>query len=617
MSYIPPHKRLQQINELKSAKADGPKPVNGSRTKKTNRKQINVKDPAQSVRTPASSNRFKDMFSSYESPSSSRGGYKNGGSYGNNKWGNKRGFDSNGRGGRSYGGYQGGYNNLRGRAQMELSLRPVPQLERELFGDQAEAMSAGIDFDKYNDIPVEMSGEDLPEAIADFKSADIAPKLLANIERSGFLVPTPVQKFSLPVVMQKRDLMACAQTGSGKTAAFLFPVIHNLLTQPSVANGRSNKFSCYYPRSLVISPTRELSQQIYKQSRKFLYCTGMRSVCIYGGSSIKDQFKELEGGVHILVATPGRLYDMIERGRVSLCQCEYLTLDEADRMLDMGFEPQIRQIVEQSDLISSEDGRNTLMFSATFPVDIQQLAMDFLNDYIFLAVGRVGSTTDLIEQQVRQVDERDKFDELLEIMEKIEGQLKLVFTATKRGADRVEYDLRRKGYQALSIHGDKTQREREYALQSFRKKRIDTLVATDVAARGLDIPNVKFVIQYDLPSSIDDYVHRIGRTGRCGNKGIAIAFVNHTNNNVMKPLFELLEENEQEIPDWFRQMVSYLYKGSKKKNRNGRYGGRDARKGNRGSSNYGNARKGSRYSNNSFNKNRNWNSSGRQGGQQW
>lgn len=276
----------------------------------------------------------------------------------------------------------------------------------------------------------------------------------------------------------------------------------------------------------------------------------------------------------------------------------------------MGFEPQIRQIVEESDLITSENGRNTLMFSATFPVNIQKLAMDFLIDYIFLAVGRVGSTTDLIEQHLRQCDERDKFDELVGLMEQCEG-LKLVFTATKRGADRVEYDLKKEGYQALSIHGDKTQREREYALECFRRGKIDTLVATDVAARGLDIPNVLYVIQYDLPSSIDDYVHRIGRTGRCGNKGEAIAFVNHTNSNVVRPLFELLEENNQEIPDWFRRMVSHLYTKTKKSRRNGRYGGRDARKGSRSSKMNSNARKGSRYS---YNKNRGSNS-GRYGGQ--
>jgi len=609
MSYIPPHKRGNATNR---AQVEPSRPTNGSKPREFSRgtrqnNRINVKDPAQQSK-PVKSNRFKDIFSDYEKPSRKNGGYGN--NYGNSRGSQPHDSTRRHNDRRGYGGY-GGYNNRRGKAAMELSTRPVPSLERELFGDLAEQMSAGIDFEKYNDIPVEISGEDYPPAIEDFKSAGLAPALLSNIVRSGFHVPTPVQKYSIAVVTQRRDLMACAQTGSGKTAAFLFPVISNLLTQPSlVSDSHATKFSCYYPRSLVISPTRELSQQIYAQARKFLYCTGMRAVCIYGGSPISDQFKDLEGGVHILVATPGRLFDMIERGRISLSLCEYLTLDEADRMLDMGFEPQIRQIVEESDLITSENGRNTLMFSATFPVNIQKLAMDFLIDYIFLAVGRVGSTTDLIEQHLRQCDERDKFDELVGLMEQCEG-LKLVFTATKRGADRVEYDLKKEGYQALSIHGDKTQREREYALECFRRGKIDTLVATDVAARGLDIPNVLYVIQYDLPSSIDDYVHRIGRTGRCGNKGEAIAFVNHTNSNVVRPLFELLEENNQEIPDWFRRMVSHLYTKTKKSRRNGRYGGRDARKGSRSSKMNSNARKGSRYS---YNKNRGSNS-GRYGGQ--
>jgi len=481
-----------------------------------------------------------------------------------------------------FGGYGGRQGNQRrggrgGKAAMELSTMPNPILERELFGEQRQEMAAGINFDKYNDIPVEVSGRDAPSEIEDFLSANLAPSLQANITRCGYTIPTPIQKYSIPIVTLRRDLMACAQTGSGKTAAFLFPVINNLLTLESLAPTTHQRRSCYYPRSLVMSPTRELSQQIHVQARRFLYCTGMRAVCIYGGSPIGEQFRELDGGVHILVATPGRLFDMIERGRISLSKCEYLTLDEADRMLDMGFEPQIRNIVEGSDMITPAEGRNTLMFSATFPEEIQQLAQDFLNNYIFVAVGRVGSTTDLIKQQLRRVEKRDKLDELFNILPSCEG-LKLVFTATKREADRVEYELQGEGIRALAIHGDKSQREREYALRSFRQKKVDILVATDVAARGLDIPNVLWVIQYDLPSTIDDYVHRIGRTGRCGNTGTAISFVNHNNSNVVRQLHDLLIESKQDIPSWFAQMVSSAYRGKKGK-RNGRYGGRDFRKG--------------------------------------
>jgi len=566
MSYVPPHKRRAPTQNASSADTRPPQrsapPRNGS-----SHERAQPQNGSQSQNRPSPKNsRFRDIFSGYNDRPRGHQGRSGGfGGY------------SGGYGGRSQGHHGGRRGGRGGKAAMELSTTPNSILERELFGDQRAEMSAGINFDKYNDIPVEMSGRDAPSEIDDFLSADFPEALQSNIERCGFSIPTPIQKHSIPIVTLRRDLMACAQTGSGKTAAFLFPVINNLLKMPSVAPQTHQRRTCYYPRSLVMSPTRELSQQIHVQARRFLYCTGMRSVCIYGGSPIGEQFRELDGGVHILVATPGRLFDMIERGRISLSKCEYLTLDEADRMLDMGFEPQIRNIVEGSDMITSEEGRNTLMFSATFPEEIQQLAQDFLRDYIFVAVGRVGSTTDLIKQQLRRVEQRDKLDELFNLLPMCQG-LKLVFTATKREADRVEYELNEAGIRSLAIHGDKSQREREYALRSFRKGQIQTLVATDVAARGLDIPNVLWVIQYDLPSTIDDYVHRIGRTGRCGNTGTAISFVNHNNNNVIRQLHDLLDESKQEIPSWFAQMVQQAYRGKKGK-RNGRYGGRDFRKG--------------------------------------
>merc|ERR1719336_2771072 len=571
MSYVPPHKRRAKNASAPATSAPSTDqrntqtpPRNGSH----NHAPQNGSRQNQN-RDGRTNSRFRNIFSGYDGRQQNynhRGGHQ----------GRNGGFGG-------YGGYHGrsqGHQRRGGRggkAAMELSTQPNPILERELFGDQADQMAQGINFDKYNDIPVEMSGNNAPSEIDNFKNADFPEALMSNITRCGFSVPTPIQKFAIPIVTLRRDLMACAQTGSGKTAAFLFPVINNLLKMESCAPDIHQRRSCYYPRSLVLSPTRELSQQIHVQARKFLYCTGMRAVCIYGGSPIGEQFRELDGGVHILVATPGRLFDMIERGRISLSKCEYLTLDEADRMLDMGFEPQIRNIVEGSDMITSEDGRNTLMFSATFPEEIQQLAQDFLRDYIFVAVGRVGSTTDLIKQQLRRVEQRDKLDELFNLLPMCQG-LKLVFTATKREADRVEMELSSDGIRALAIHGDKSQREREYALRSFRKGQIDTLVATDVAARGLDIPNVLWVIQYDLPSTIDDYVHRIGRTGRCGNTGTAISFVNSKNNNVIRSLRDILEESNQEVPTWFVQMCRNS-RGGKKGGKRGRYGGRDFRKG--------------------------------------
>jgi len=246
------------------------------------------------------------------------------------------------------------------------------------------------------------------------------------------------------------------------------------------------------------------------------------------------QLKEIEQGCDMLVATPGRLVDLMERGRISLASIRFLILDEADRMLDMGFEPQIRRIVEQEDMPGGEDGRQTFMFSATFPRDIQRLASDFMQDYVFLSVGRVGAASKDVKQSVLYVDNHDKPDSLMRFLATIQSGLILVFVETKRGADYLEDVLCREGFPAASIHGDKTQREREGALHSFKNGHTPVLVATDVAARGLDIPNVTQVINYDLPNSIDDYVHRIGRTGRVGNVGNALSFLNDKNRNIAR-----------------------------------------------------------------------------------
>lgn len=239
----------------------------------------------------------------------------------------------------------------------------------------------------------------------------------------------------------------------------------------------------------------------------------------YGGSSVSDQMQDLDRGCHLLVATPGRLLDMIERGKISLEQCRYLVLDEADRMLDMGFEPQIRSILEKE--LPRTGDRQTLMFSATFPSQIQMLARDFLERYIFLAVGRVGSTSENITQKVVWVEEHEKRSSLLDLLNATDTteQLTLVFVETKKGADSLEDFLQNEGYPVTSIHGDRTQREREEALKNFRTGTTPILVATAVAARGLDIPHVKHVINFDLPSDVEEYVHRIGRTGRMGNLG--------------------------------------------------------------------------------------------------
>jgi len=328
----------------------------------------------------------------------------------------------------------------------------------------------------------------VPEPVTRFTNPPLDDHLISNIELSGYVVPTPVQKYSIPIVMGGRDLMACAQTGSGKTGGFLFPILSQAFQNgPSASSGggggnfgRQRKA---LPTSLILAPTRELVSQIYEESRKFAYRSWVRPCVVYGGADIGFQLRAIERGCDLLVATPGRLVDLIERGRISLAAIKYLVLDEADRMLDMGFEPQIRRIVEGEDMPVTAD-RQTLMFSATFPRDIQMLARDFLRDYIFLSVGRVGSTSENITQKIEYVEDADKRSVLLDILHTHNGGLTLIFVETKRMADTLSDFLIGQGFPATSIHGDRTQREREKALEMFRTGRCPILVATAVAARG-------------------------------------------------------------------------------------------------------------------------------------
>jgi len=457
------------------------------------------------------------------------------------------------------------------------------RLERDLFGvpNDPSKQHSGINFEKYDDIPVEASGEGVPEPVTRFTNPPLDDHLITNIELSGYVVPTPVQKYSIPIVMGGRDLMACAQTGSGKTGGFLFPILSQAFqngpsagAQASAAGGFSRQRKAQ-PTSLILAPTRELVSQIYDESRKFAYRSWVRPCVVYGGADIGTQLRSIERGCDLLVATPGRLVDLIERGRISLSAIKYLVLDEADRMLDMGFEPQIRRIVEGEDMPATAN-RQTLMFSATFPRDIQMLARDFLRDYIFLSVGRVGSTSENITQKVEYVEDADKRSVLLDILHTHGAGLTLIFVETKRMADTLSDFLIGQGFPATSIHGDRTQRERERALEMFRGGRCPILVATAVAARGLDIPNVTHVVNYDLPTDIDDYVHRIGRTGRAGNTGISTAFFNRGNRGVVRGLIALLKEANQEVPTFLEAIAreSSFGGGGGGGGRGGRGGGR-------------------------------------------
>ncbi|KAM9710841.1 DEAD-box helicase 3 X-linked a isoform 12-T12 [Menidia menidia] len=519
---------------------------------------------------------------------------------------NERGTGSRGRYER--GGYSGGGNSRWQEDSREddwsKPTAPNERLEHELFSGG----NTGINFEKYDDIPVEATGSNCPPHIESFHDVDMGEIIMGNIGLSRYTRPTPVQKYAIPIIKSKRDLMACAQTGSGKTAAFLLPVLSQIYTEgPGDAlqaakgsgqdNGRYGRRK-QYPLSLVLAPTRELALQIYDEARKVAYRSRVRPCVVYGGADIGQQIRELERGCHLLVATPGRLVDMMERGKIGLDYCNYLVLDEADRMLDMGFEPQIRRIVEQ-DTMPPKGIRQTMMFSATFPKEIQILARDFLEDYIFLAVGRVGSTSENITQKVVWVEDTDKRSFLLdllnatvipnEVQENVtetpekpgKDSLTLVFVETKKGADALEDFLYREGYACTSIHGDRSQRDREEALHQFRSGRCPILVATAVAARGLDISNVKHVINFDLPSDIEEYVHRIGRTGRVGNLGLATSFFNDKNSNITKDLLDILVEAKQEVPSWLESLAyEHQHKSSargRSKRFSGGFGARDYR----------------------------------------
>ncbi|CAN1120438.1 DEAD-box ATP-dependent RNA helicase 52C [Linum perenne] len=480
-------------------------------------------------------------------------------------------------GGRARGGSRG-----RGRQEYGSSVSdPIVEKfdELEIVEDVDEVNKGGINFDAYNDIPVKASGTDVPPPVESFEEIDLEEGLIQNVQRCKYTKPTPIQKHAIPIAVAGRDLMACAQTGSGKTAAFCFPIISKVLKNglQSGLSGRGGT-RVAQPSALILSPTRELSCQIHEEAKKFAYKTGVKIVVAYGGASIQQQLLNMERGVDILVATPGRLVDMIERGRVSLNTIKHLAVDEADRMLDMGFEPQIRKIVQQMGM-PPPGQRQTMLFSATFPDEIQRLASDFLSDYIFLSVGRVGSSTGLISQKVELVQDMDKRSHIMKLLhaQKTNGKrdLTLVFTETKRGADSLEDYLFRNGFPAIAIHGDKMQMERERALRSFKSGTTPILVATDVASRGLDIPNVSHVINYDMPKDIDDYVHRIGRTGRAGKSGQATAFFSDKNMSMAKPLVELMKESKQEVPSWLSEYAenensSSSYSGG---GRNKRYGG--------------------------------------------
>ncbi|XP_059948883.1 probable ATP-dependent RNA helicase DDX4 isoform X3 [Mesoplodon densirostris] len=430
---------------------------------------------------------------------------------------------------------------------------PPPEDEDSIFAHY----QTGINFDKYDNILVEVSGHDVPPAILTFEEANLCQTLNSNIAKAGYTKLTPVQKYSIPIILGGRDLMACAQTGSGKTAAFLLPILARMMRDEVTA---SHFKELQEPECIIVAPTRELISQIYLEARKFSFGTCVRAVVTYGGTQLGHSIRQIVQGCNILCATPGRLLDIIGKEKIGLRQVKYIVLDEADRMLDMGFGPEMKKLISCPGMPSKEQ-RQTLMFSATFPEEIQRLAGEFLkSNYLFVAVGQVGGACRDVQQTILQVGQYSKREKLVEILRNIGDERTMVFVETKKKADFIATFLCQEKIPTTSIHGDREQREREQALGDFRCGKCLTLVATSVAARGLDIENVQHVINFDLPSTIDEYVHRIGRTGRCGNTGRAISFFDpESDSHLAQPLVKVLSGAQQDVPAWLEEIAFSVY----------------------------------------------------------
>lgn len=361
-----------------------------------------------------------------------------------------------------------------------------------------------------------------------FNDLKLSEPLVKALDNIGYKQPTPIQAQAIPSILNGSDLFGCAQTGTGKTGAFSLPILHQLHQQSSLRG----------PRALILAPTRELALQISENMRTYSKYLKIAHAVIFGGVSQNKQEKELQKGVDIIIATPGRLLDLMMQGIVKLDKVEYFVLDEADRMLDMGFIHDIKKIITKLPV-----QRQTLFFSATVSSDIMKLANTLLKNPVHVSVSPVSSTTPLVEQSVYYVSKENKRSLLKYVLNKGEVEHALVFTRTKRGADRVAKELNKNGISSEAIHGDKSQGARERALKGFKDRKIRVLVATDIASRGIDVDKLSHVINYEIPEQAETYVHRIGRTGRAGSKGVAMSFCAKDELSYMKDISKLIKQN--------------------------------------------------------------------------
>ncbi|XP_071442113.1 probable ATP-dependent RNA helicase DDX17 isoform X1 [Hetaerina americana] len=481
---------------------------------------------------------------------------QNRGTAGRNRFGDDR--RSGGFGGT---GDFGGRNNLKGKQPGERLRKPHWDLKtlqpftKDFYVPHPNIMRRNIrEVEQYRSSKeITVKGNNVPFPNQHFEEGNFPDYVMREIRKQGFAEPTAIQAQGWPIALNGRDMVGIAQTGSGKTLAYILPATVHINHQPSLSRGDG-------PIALVLAPTRELAQQIQQVARDFGSSTYVRNTCIFGGAPKGPQARDLERGVEIVIATPGRLIDFLERGTTNLRRCTYLVLDEADRMLDMGFEPQIRKIVEQI-----RPDRQTLMWSATWPKEVRNLAEEFLTDYIQVNIGSLQlSANHNILQIVDVCQEYEKQNKLSKLLSEIGAERDsktIIFVETKRKVEDITRNIKREGWPAVCIHGDKSQPERDYVLREFRNGRAPILVATDVAARGLDVEDVKFVINFDYPNSSEDYIHRIGRTGRCEQTGTSYAFFTPSNSRQARDLVSVLREANQKVNPKLDEMASMRFGG--------------------------------------------------------
>ncbi|XBW38698.1 hypothetical protein QEN19_004286 [Hanseniaspora menglaensis] len=527
-----------------------------------------------------------------------RGSYEGGNNYGGQDRG---GYGNNNRGG--YSNNRGGYGsrqpaqNISPPNWSEITLEPFTKN----FYQEHEAVSKRTPeeiaaFRKENEMTIR--GQDINKPITSFEEAGFPADVLAAIKKNGYEKPTGIQCQGWPMALSGKDMVGIAKTGSGKTLSFGLPAIVHILAQPRLKRGDG-------PIALVLAPTRELAVQIESELKKFS-TNSLNVACLYGGAPKGHQIRQLNQGCEIVVATPGRLIDLVKSGCTNLQRVTYLVLDEADRMLDMGFEIQLREI-----LSFIRPDKQTLMWSATWPKEVRQLAQDFMSEEaIQVNVGSEGlQASKTITQKFEFCSRFEKKDVLNTHMAAIfespdftEDTKIIIFTSTKSMCDDLTADLRYKGFSAGCLHGDKSQRERDWVLENFKNGRLSILIATDVAARGLDVKGIEYVFNYDMPGNIEDYVHRIGRTGRAGKSGTAITFFEDASKHMARKMIQILKDANQEVPYQLESVAKvapeYNYYNSRGGNRGGNRGGRGGfRGGNRGG-NGGGYRGGNRGGNN-------------------